>query len=179
MVGWGLLQFSGRCSFGLRRFNASRALLRCSRRVSVRPGLGFRFGGRSQPGHGRSSMAVLIGFALVSLMTVMVLVTFVPLVGLMAMLVRRLAGGSGALADARLLGLDLDGRGDFNRRAPAAAAEPFAHGFGQADAEHAHVVGDLVTQSFLAALGEDRLALDAKLFGKLIDSDTFSQNRIS
>jgi hypothetical protein len=37
------------------------------------------------------------------------------------------------------------------------------------------VVGDFVAQTLFAALGENRLALDPELLGKLVDSNTFSQ----
>src|SRR5438128_2022286 len=98
----------------------------------------------------------------------------VALMALLAIFVRMLRRVD-ALAHARLLGLDLDGRGDLDGGASASAAEPFAHGLRQPGGEHAHVIGNLVAQAFLAAFGEDRLALYAKLFGKLIDSNTFSQ----
>ena len=92
--------------------------------------------------------------------------------------IRRLELSCLFLCGARALGLRFDRRSGFDGGTTslrAHSSEPFAHGFRQADAEHRHVVGNFFAQAFLSALGEDRLAFDAKFLGELIDSNTFSQ----
>jgi hypothetical protein len=60
---------------------------------------------------------------------------------------------------------------------PAAAiAEPFAHGFREPQAEHAHVIWDFVRQTLLATFRENGLALYSQFLGELIDSNAFAQN---
>ena len=75
-----------------------------------------------------------------------------------------------------------DRRGSFDGGAAAVGpfdgAEPLAHGGREPQGNGSLVVGGDIGNAFVAELGEDRLALDAKLFGKLINSYSFDQTNL-